>query len=128
MVPRENHAMYATPYILRMYWNRFLYRLTGRKPRLGALGCAYFTGRELDGGYYFLTSPDLPGFRATLAPDQINDIATLTTTIQPALEAYLHAYMRAQRAHDQRISAQFSKATLPRHGRSMNLVAELCLP
>jgi hypothetical protein len=110
-----------------MYWNRFLHHLTGRKPRLGVMGCAQISGRELEGGYYYLTSPDLPGFRATLSPGQTENLGTLTEIIQPALEAYLRAYLRAQHA-DGRIKAQIYDARLPRHGRSMNLVADFCLP
>ena len=112
---------------LRMHRNRFLNRLTGRRPRLGATGCAEFYGYEKEGGFYYLTSPDLPGFRATLSPAQLTDIPTLTNTIQPALDAYLKTYLRAQRAEDH-IKAHINSATLPGHGRPMNLVAEFCTP
>jgi hypothetical protein len=124
---RRESPMFTAPYLLKMYWNRFLYRLTGRRPRLGAAGCAQFYGYEKEGGFYYITSPDFPGFRATLAPTQLKDIPTLTNTLEPALEAYLKTYFRAQHAEN-RIRAEIYGATLPRHGRSMNLVAEFCTP
>jgi hypothetical protein len=110
----------------RMNWNRLMGRLTGRRPRLAPYGCAQILGRELEGGHYYLTSPDLPGFRATLAPEQLQDFATLTSALQPALDAYLRAYLRAQRGEDNKLKAQLTAGSLPRHGRSMNLVADLC--
>jgi hypothetical protein len=116
-------------HITRMLWNRLTFRLTGHKPRLGTSGCARISGRELEGGYYYLTSPDLPGFRATLSPDQLNDLSSLTQAIQPALNAYLKSYLRAQKINkDGQLTAQIYDARLPRHGRSMNLVADFCLP
>jgi hypothetical protein len=111
----------------QIYWNRIL-SLAGRRPRLGTQGYAQIYGRKLDGGYYYLTSPDLPGFRATLPPEQLDDLGTLAHAIEPALGAYLNAYLRAQKAEDKRIRAHIYEARLPRHGRAMNLVAEFCAP
>jgi hypothetical protein len=112
--------------LTRQWWDRLLFRLTGRRPRLGATGCAQIQGRELEGGYYYLTSPDLPGFRATLSPEQFSDLAALTAAIEPALNAYLKTYLRAQRVGNH-LRASIYNARLPRHGQSMNLVADFCL-
>jgi hypothetical protein len=113
--------------LTRMYWNRLLCQL-GRRPRLGSRGYADIYGRELEGGYYYLTSSDLPGFRATLSPGQLEDIGTLANAIQPALNAYLHAYTKAQNNADGQTKARISDAHLPRHGGDINLIAELCNP
>lgn len=102
-----------------------LMRLTGRKPRFGSgVHCVEIKGHKKSGGYYYLTSPDLPGFRATLSPEQMSDITVMAEIIKPALQAYLSVYLRSQSAEDH-IKARIYTATVPGHGRHANLVAEL---
>lgn len=112
---------------LWMHKERLLTRLTGRRPRLRTQGCAALRGEQLEGGYIGISSPDLPGFRYMLKPDIAEDIPKIIEALEPALDAFLGAYMAAQDHEDmqKKLTANITKADLGRHGGPMSLVAEL---
>jgi hypothetical protein len=108
-----------------LYYKRIISRLTGQRPTLSSRGRAQIIGQEVEGGYYDISSPDLPGFRFMLDPEEAEDIGKMTAALSPALDAYLDAYVQAQDRHE-RMKALISQANLGRRGRPINLVAELC--
>jgi hypothetical protein len=47
-------------------------------------------GESCEGGYTYVTSPDLPGFTFMLEPNE-EDLQTVIEAMQPALEAFIKA-------------------------------------
>ena len=79
-----------------------------------------FIGHEREGGYVFITSPELPGFTFMLAPGEAENIRTFINAIDEPLDAYLDAYFGADK-HDDRMQIMGIRQSKP-----MNYVAEVC--
>jgi predicted RNase H-like HicB family nuclease len=108
-------------------FRRFIARIIGHSGLTG--NSATLFGERRDGGYYFLTSQDLPGFTFLLTPEEAEDIEKLSEAIKPALSAYLNAYIRHKKnLTEKQISPRISYADLrgSHAGKPMNLIAELC--
>lgn len=110
---------------LYMYLQRLRSSLTGHRPTLRSHGCAALIGTEMEGGYVDIKSPDLPGFRYMLSPEESGDMGKIADLLTPALNVYLLAYLAAQ-DHQQTLTARISETRLARHRRPLNMVAELC--
>jgi hypothetical protein len=81
-----------------------------------------FIGHEREGGYTFLTSPELKGFSIMLEPGEDNLKGILGALEQP-LDAYLEARRAFQKAKQRR--SDLTGLRITQH-HPMNLVAELC--
>ena len=55
-----------------------------------------FIGHEREGGYTYITSPQLPGFTFMLEPGEDRSIRTLVDAIDEPLIAYLEARFAAE--------------------------------
>ena len=75
-------------------------------------------GQKREGGYVFITSPDLPGFTFLLEPNEIKDIRALQKALDLPLKAFLSARDAAQGK-----SMQVKRI---RQATPMNYVADLC--
>jgi hypothetical protein len=104
--------------------------LTG-KTIIKRSGSATLIGEPRDGGYYYLKSPDLPGFTFLISPEESEDIEKLSEAIKPALSAYLaaHIFFEKRQQHA-KIQPRIYYADLSGApaGKPMNLIAELCNP
>jgi len=104
--------------------------LTG-KTIIKRSGSAQLIGEQREGGYYYLKSPDLPGFTFLISPEESEDIEKLSEAIRPALAAYLAAHIAFEtRQQHAKIQPRISYADLrgAPAGKPMNLIAELCNP
>lgn len=78
-----------------------------------------FIGHEREGGYTYITSPQLPGFTFMLEPGENENIRTFIDAIDEPLMAYLPAYFKAE------LRASSIHLTGIRQSKSKNYVAEL---
>lgn len=76
-------------------------------------------GVEREGGYTYITSPELPGFTFMLEPGEDENIRTFIDAIDAPLIAYLGAHFRATSEEDQ------IQITGIRRSKPHNYVAEL---
>lgn len=77
-------------------------------------------GHEREGGYIYITSPDLPGFTFMLEPGEEKNIRTFIDAIHDPLTAYVEAHFKATS------SADNIELTGYRQSKPMNYVAEFC--
>ena len=90
---------------------------------LGRLGLPIrinLIGHRRDGGYTYITSPDLPGFTFLLEPGEEKSLSTLINALEEPLSVYLVAHFKA------RHKADGMKLAGLRRKASTNYVAELC--
>ena len=59
---------------------------------MSSLKTLTFTSCEREGGYRYITSPELPGFSFMLEPGEDTNILTFLDAIGESLVAYLHLY------------------------------------
>ena len=61
-------------------------------------------GEEREGGYLFISSPDLKGFSLLLDPGKYDDLDSFIHAVNPSLTMYLEAYQSARNAaHSERL-------------------------
>ncbi len=77
-------------------------------------------GHEREGGYVYITSPQLPGFTFMLEPGEEESIRTFIDAIFEPLSTYLDAHFKATS------TVEHVHLTGLRQSKSMNYVAELC--
>lgn len=100
-------------------------RLTGNRPRLRSHGCARLVGTPIDGGYISINSPDLPGFRFLLNPDEAKGMGDAIKLLEPALDIYLDAYLTAQDHQDMQKKLTATIKDAKKRDGGLSLVAEL---
>src|ERR1039458_2955814 len=81
-----------------------------------------FRGQEREGGYIYLTSPELRGFSFMLEPGE-RDLKSIIDALDEPLEAYLEAHIAYQHGRAMRPDLTGMRIT-QRH--PINLKAELC--
>ncbi len=88
-------------------------------------------GEKREGGYYYLTSRDLPGFTFLITPEEARDIEKLSEAIKPALNSYMIEYFRFRRrqiADQTQLCISYADLRGSSAGKPINLIAELCNP
>jgi hypothetical protein len=85
-----------------------------------------FIGHEREGGYIYLSSPELKGFNFMLEPDERSLRAIIDAIAEP-LQAYLEAKRTFEHAKGKRKRARpdLTGMRITQHN-PMNLVAEFC--
>ena len=73
------------------------------------------TGEEIEAGYYYLTSPEVPGFRYLGAPGEIDP--ENQTSLNNALKTLLECYVLHQ-AYQKRVEIQHRKLQIRQGSRS----------
>ena len=60
-------------------------------------------GEEREGGYFFISSPELKGFSLLLEPGDYTDFKTFIDAVDEPLTAYMNTYQKARNAarHEQ---------------------------
>jgi hypothetical protein len=119
---------------MEMIWHSFeriLAYWKGRlSPAIRSSGTATLIGEAREGGYYYLTSPDLPGFTFMLEPSEADDVQKTIEAITPALQTYIIACMKAHAAkiakEEPRPRISYADLRGLHKRKPINLVAEFC--
>ena len=77
-------------------------------------------GHPREGGYTYLTSPELPGFTFMLEPGEETDLRRMINALYEPLTFYLDAHIKGQARADS------IRLTGLRQTKSMNYIAEAC--
>jgi len=77
-----------------------------------------------EGGYIFISSPELKGFNLLLAPGNYNDFKEFVDAVHEPLTTYINAYQRAKKSARARQEALRLYATRIKEGPSM--IATMC--
>src|SRR5689334_15910968 len=83
-------------------------------------------GQEREGGYTFITSPDLPGFSFMLEPGETENFRSFINAIEPSLMVYLDAHFEAEAKANHPKRMEHARLTGIRRKDQTNYVAELC--
>jgi hypothetical protein len=83
-------------------------------------------GREREGGYTFITSPQMPGFSFMLKPGEAEDVRAFINAIEPALMAYIAALSMSEAGSRQRQPSERQRLAGIRRMDHKNYIAELC--
>lgn len=77
---------------------------------------------EREGGYIFISSPELKGFSLLLEPGNYNDLKTFINAVDEPLTAYLDQYLKARSSvRHQALQLRATKITAGRP-----IVAKMC--
>jgi hypothetical protein len=64
---------------------------------------------ERDGGYFFVSSPQLKGFNLLLEPGNYHDFRTFIDAVDEPLTEYMNIYQHARHAHREKLRIRSTK-------------------
>jgi hypothetical protein len=76
---------------------------------------------EREGGYYFVSSPNLKGFSLLLEPGDYSDFKTFIDAVSEPLTSYMNIFQEKRHAHREKLRLRSTKMD-----EDGSLVAHMC--